>query len=272
MQNQRNIAQAKKSTFTNQLTPTTPNRHSFSVCVSSKSSVCFVFVFRLSQHAKAVVGSTKTAGRTQNLPLRADASGALQSKLQSSGAERHLAPRGVAATRATRRVAVSQLTTQFPSTPVFVRAPREIISDKLIVYRFDFLLRRGARGLERTGLRPARPRLRRGGAPTGRFISLAGEKQSLPARLVLACRKRNRLCPRGNSRWQPEILQKNRKNPQSSSKKSRRKTAKTPPKTRLKLRLRNKIAPREHFLDYPHAKNDTEITQKSRNTTQKEHF
>ena len=183
MQNQRNIAQAKKSTFTNQLTPTTPNRHSFSVCVSSKSSVCFVFVFRLSQHAKAVVGSTKTAGRTQNLPLRADASGALQSKLQSSGAERHLAPRGVAATRATRRVAVSQLTTQFPSTPVFVRAPREIISDKLIVYRFDFLLRRGARGLERTGLRPARPRLRRGGAPTGRFISLAGEKQSLPARL-----------------------------------------------------------------------------------------
>ena len=89
MQNQRNIAQAKKSTFTNQLTPTTPNRHSFSVCVSSKSSVCFVFVFRLSQHAKAVVGSTKTAGRTQNLPLRADASGALQSKLQSSGAQRH---------------------------------------------------------------------------------------------------------------------------------------------------------------------------------------
>ena len=29
---------------------------------------------------------------------------------------------------------------------VFVRAPGEIISDKLIVYRFDFLLRRGARG------------------------------------------------------------------------------------------------------------------------------
>ena len=181
MQNQRNIAQAKKSTFTNQLTPTTPNRHSFSVCVSSKSSVCFVFVFRLSQHAKAVVGSTKTAGRTQNLPLRADASGALQSKLQSSGAERHLAPRGVAATRATRRVAVSQLTTQFPSTPVFVRAPREIISDKLIVYRFDFLLRRGARGLERTGLRPAGPRLRRTGGASRHS--------------VLAIRERNFLCP-----------------------------------------------------------------------------
>ena len=182
MQNQRNIAQAKKSTFTNQLTPTTPNRHSFSVCVSSKSSVCFVFVFRLSQHAKAVVGSTKTAGRTQNLPLRADASGALQSKLQSSGAERHLAPRGVAATRATRRVAVSQLTTQFPSTPVFVRAPREIISDKLIVYRFDFLLRRGARGLERTGLRPAGPRLRRGGGASRHSVLACRERKTVSVR------------------------------------------------------------------------------------------
>ncbi len=39
--------------------------------------------------------------------LRADASGALQSKLQSSGAERHLAPPGVAGARATLRVAIS---------------------------------------------------------------------------------------------------------------------------------------------------------------------
>ena len=76
-----------------------------------------MFVFRLSQHAKAVVGSTKTAGRTQNLPLRADASGALQSKLQSSGAERHLAPRGVAEARATRWVAISQPAGQETAPP-----------------------------------------------------------------------------------------------------------------------------------------------------------
>ncbi len=38
---------------------------------------------------------------------RAAASGALQSKLQSSGAERHLAPPGVAGARATLRVAIS---------------------------------------------------------------------------------------------------------------------------------------------------------------------
>ena len=44
--------------------------------------------------------------------LRADASGALQSKLQSSGAERHRAPPGVVVTRATRRVAVVQLADQ----------------------------------------------------------------------------------------------------------------------------------------------------------------
>ncbi len=34
----------------------------------------------------------------------------------------------------------------------FVHAPGEIVSDKLIVYRVDFLLRRGARDLERTAL------------------------------------------------------------------------------------------------------------------------
>ncbi len=54
--------------------------------------------------------------------------------------------------RATQRVAIVLLADQFPSAlpekplrpTVSVRAPWEIISDKLIVYRFDFLLRRGA--------------------------------------------------------------------------------------------------------------------------------
>ncbi len=56
--------------------------------------------------------------------------------------------------RATQRVAIVLLADQFPSAlpekplrpTVSVRAPWEIISDKHIVYRFDFLLRRGARG------------------------------------------------------------------------------------------------------------------------------
>ncbi len=42
------------------------------------------------------------------------ASGALQSKLQSSSAERHLAPPGVAEARALRRSAVALLVAQFP--------------------------------------------------------------------------------------------------------------------------------------------------------------
>ena len=71
---------------------------------------------------------------------------------------------------------------------VIARAPWEIISDKLIVYRLDFLLRRGARDLR--GLASGRPGrllrqrepqqntqwVRRGGAPTGRFTGHPGEK------------------------------------------------------------------------------------------------
>ena len=61
---------------------------------------------------------------------------------------------GVAATRATLRVAISQLADQFSGArpekllrpTVIDRAPWEIIPDKLTVYRVDFLLRRGARG------------------------------------------------------------------------------------------------------------------------------
>ncbi len=52
---------------------------------------------------------------------------------------------------ATRRSAVVQLTNQLSGAPTrnngSDRAPREIIPDKLIVYRVDFLLRRGARTL-----------------------------------------------------------------------------------------------------------------------------
>ncbi len=71
-----------------------------------------------------------------------------------ASAERHLAPPGMAATRATLRVAISQLADQFSGArpekllrpTVIDRAPWEIIPDKLTVYRVDFLLRRGARG------------------------------------------------------------------------------------------------------------------------------
>ena len=60
----------------------------------------------------------------------------------------------MAATRATLRVAISQLADQFSGArpekllrpTVIDRAPWEIIPDKLTVYRVDFLLRRGARG------------------------------------------------------------------------------------------------------------------------------
>ena len=57
-----------------------------------------------------------------------------------------VAPPGVAEARATHWVAISQLATKKLLRPTnFVRAPWEIIPDKLTVYRFDFLLRRGAR-------------------------------------------------------------------------------------------------------------------------------
>ena len=59
---------------------------------------------------------------------------------------------------------------------IIARAPREILSDKLFVYRLDFLLRRGARWFERTGLKPAGLRFRRGGAPIGRLIGLTVEE------------------------------------------------------------------------------------------------
>ena len=42
----------------------------------------------------------------------------------------------------------------------------------------ESLLRRGARWFERTGLKPAGLRFRRGGAPKGRLIGLAGKKAS----------------------------------------------------------------------------------------------
>ena len=64
---------------------------------------------------------------------------------------------------------------------ISVRAPGEIISDKLIVYRLDFLLRRGARcrsareSWSWLGNRRELP-LRRAGAPTGRFTGHSGEK------------------------------------------------------------------------------------------------
>ncbi len=52
-----------------------------------------------------------------------------------------------------------------PFRPTVIgRAPGEIISDKLIVYRSDFLLRRGARWFEGTALRGRRPLRRAGGA------------------------------------------------------------------------------------------------------------
>ncbi len=46
----------------------------------------------------------------------------------------------------------------------------------------ESLLRRGARWFERTGLKPAGLRLRRGGAPKGRLIGLTGEKPAPSAR------------------------------------------------------------------------------------------
>ncbi len=57
-----------------------------------------------------------------------------------------VAPPGVAEARATHWVAISQLATKKLLRPTVIdRAPWEIIPDKLTVYRFDFLLRRGAR-------------------------------------------------------------------------------------------------------------------------------
>ncbi len=70
----------------------------------------------------------------------------------------------------------------------FVRAPGEIISDKLIVYRFDFLLRRGARGLRELRSR-AGPRAR-------------GERAKL--RFAWAIRARKRAL---SARWRKSIKQ-----------------------------------------------------------------
>ena len=49
----------------------------------------------------------------------------------------------------------------------FVRAPWRFILHSAHAEVGESLLRRGARNLERTALRPGRPRLRRGGAPFG---------------------------------------------------------------------------------------------------------
>ena len=48
----------------------------------------------------------------------------------------------------------------------------------------ESLFRRGARGFERTGLKPAGLRLRRGGAPKGRFIGHPAEKSQLCPRAL----------------------------------------------------------------------------------------
>ncbi len=80
-----------------------------------------------------------------------------------------------------------------PSLPllrptVIDRAPWEIISDKLIVYRRDFLLRRGARNLERTALKPRGLPLRRaGGASRHAVWAIRARKHSLSARLGDSC-------------------------------------------------------------------------------------
>ena len=72
---------------------------------------------------------------------------------------------------------------------ISVRAPGEIISDKLIVYRLDFLLRRGARcrsALESwswLGNRRELPLRRAGGASRHSVLPIRARKQSLAARL-----------------------------------------------------------------------------------------
>ena len=62
-----------------------------------------------------------------------------------------------------------------------VRAPWEILPFQLIVETEYFLLRRGARGFERTGLRPAGPRFRRGGGASRHSVLPFPPKTSRPA-------------------------------------------------------------------------------------------
>ena len=66
-------------------------------------------------------------------------------------AARRLPPRRVRNIRFAHLRPRRRRTEELLHSMVFVRAPWEIIPDKLTVYRRDFLLRRGARGLR--GLR-----------------------------------------------------------------------------------------------------------------------
>ncbi len=67
---------------------------------------------------------------------------------------------------------------------VFDRAPGKFYRFNSSLKRYISLLRRGARWFERTGLKPAGLRLRRGGAPKGRLIGLTGEKNCLYPRAL----------------------------------------------------------------------------------------
>ncbi len=70
----------------------------------------------------------------------------------------------------------SALESGLPVAPCIVRAPGEILPFQLIVETGYFPLKAGRAGLEGTALGPRGPPLRRAGAPTGRLIGLAGEK------------------------------------------------------------------------------------------------
>jgi hypothetical protein len=63
-----------------------------------------------------------------------------------------------------------------PRPTVSGRAPGKFFRFNSSLKRYISLLRRGARWFERTGLKPAGLRFRRGGAPKGRLIGLTGEK------------------------------------------------------------------------------------------------
>ena len=69
-----------------------------------------------------------------------------------------------------------------PRPTVSGRAPGKFFRFNSSLKRYISLLRRGARWFERTGLKPAGLRFRRGGAPKGRLIGLTGEKPAPSAR------------------------------------------------------------------------------------------
>ncbi len=71
-----------------------------------------------------------------------------------------------------------------PRPTVSGRAPGKFFRFNSSLKRYISLLRRGARWFERTGLKPAGLRFRRGGAPKGRLIGLTGEKNCLCPRAL----------------------------------------------------------------------------------------